>query len=143
MHIFHLCQSPSDRPSLLRPEIKRKIFLVFIVFTQILARLVVHHRQDPCNRLADGVAVRERVSIMYGPREKNSHILVSFDADPPAIFCTRRVRSSFFNSTSCLDKSFFDLNLALESPSSGNQFFPGALGLELVSLDLAGHFGGV
>ena len=43
---------------------------------------------------------------------KGAHIFVSFDADPPAIFCTRRVSSSFFNSASCFDKSFLDLESA-------------------------------
>lgn len=41
-----------------------------------------------------------------------THILVSFEAEPPAIFCTRKLKSSPFNSASCLDKSFFDLETA-------------------------------
>src|SRR5882762_2407434 len=45
----HFCQSSSDCPGLLRPQIKRKILLVFVVFAQILTGLVVHYCQDPRN----------------------------------------------------------------------------------------------
>lgn len=34
---------------------------------------------------------------------------VNFDAEPPAIFCTRSCRSSPLSSFSCFDKSFLDL----------------------------------
>lgn len=55
-HIAHLGQSPSDCARLLWPEIKRKEFLVLVEFTEVLALLLVHHSQDPCNRLAHDVA---------------------------------------------------------------------------------------
>ena len=44
------------------------------------------------------------------PLGGNTHILVSFAAEPPAIFCTRRPKSSVFSSVSCFDKSFLDLD---------------------------------
>lgn len=56
MFIAHLGQSPSDCARLLWPEIKRKEFLVLVKFTEVLALLLVHHSQDPCNRLAHDVA---------------------------------------------------------------------------------------
>jgi hypothetical protein len=68
------------------------------------------------------------------------------DADPPAIFCTRRLKSSCLSSTSCLDKSFFDLtgHLKVESLLVGRYrkkkgSIEVALGLEFVSLDFSGH----
>ena len=48
-------------------------------------------------------------------RIQETHIFVSFDADPPTIFCTRKSRSSFLSSPSCLDKSLFDLKRQDES----------------------------
>lgn len=55
----HLGQSPSDSTSPLRPEVEREVFLVLVVLSQILSRLVVHHSQDPCDRLAHDVAVKQ------------------------------------------------------------------------------------
>jgi len=76
-------------------------------------------------------------------QRKSTHILVNLDADPPAIFCTRRVSSSFFNSRSCLDKSFFDLETRINMRSSlPTPLFLHALGLEFVGLDFC-HFGGI
>ena len=49
------------------------------------------------------------VSIKSRQMNNITHILVSFAAEPPAIFCTRSVKSSFLSSVSCFDKSFFDL----------------------------------
>jgi len=63
---------------------------------------------------------------------------VSLDADPPAIFCTRRVSNSFFSSTSCLDKSFFDLETSL-SLQSRHEALPHVLGLKFIGLDFC-HF---
>jgi hypothetical protein len=63
------------------------------------------------------------------------------DAEPPAIFCTRRVSSSFLSSTSCFDKSFLDLSTKSEVHRCGRGSI--ALGLELVGLDFSGHRDGV
>lgn len=46
--------------------------------------------------------------------ERTTHILVSLAADPPAIFCTRKVSSSCLSSCSCLSKSFFDLIIKVQ-----------------------------
>jgi hypothetical protein len=54
--IAHLGQSPSDRARLLWSEIKREKFLVLVELPEVLALLLVHHSQDPCNRLAHNVA---------------------------------------------------------------------------------------
>ena len=42
----HLAQPPSDSPGLLRSQVQRKIFLVFVVFPEILASFLVCHSQD-------------------------------------------------------------------------------------------------
>lgn len=72
--VSHLGHSPSDCTSLLWPEIKREVFLVLVVLAQILTRLVVHHRQDPCNRFAHGVTVSvlERESNTLSRPERTS-----------------------------------------------------------------------
>ena len=38
-----------------------------------------------------------------------TYILVSFEAAPPVVFCTRRVSNSFLSSESCFVKSLLDL----------------------------------
>ena len=75
-------------------------------------------------------------------RGQSTHIRVSLAAEPPAIFCTRRLRSSFLSSESCFDKSFLDLSSshAVQLCISPKALRNNALGLELVRLDLAGHF---
>jgi hypothetical protein len=106
-----------------------------------LAGFLVHHRQNPCNGFADGVAGNDALKWAGSEHVHNeTHILVSLDAEPPAIFCTRRVSSSFLSSTSCFDKSFFDLNTQSEAPRCGRGC--SALGLELVGLDFSGHLDG-
>jgi hypothetical protein len=47
-----LRETPSDHPGLLRVEVKREVYLVFVVLVQILACPLVH----PCNGFADGIA---------------------------------------------------------------------------------------
>ena len=74
-----------------------------------------------------------------------TYILVNLAAFPPAIFCTRSVRSSPLSSVNCFDRSFFDLHHTVKpSCSPRYQTLPCSagyvLGLELVRLDLAGHF---
>ena len=54
----HLGQPSSDSTSPLGSEVKGKVLLVLIVFPEILASLLVDDRQYPCDRLANGVAVR-------------------------------------------------------------------------------------
>ena len=79
-------------------------------------------------------------------RTSATYILVNLAAFPPAIFCTRSVRSSPLSSVNCFDRSFFDLHHTVKpSCSPRYQTLPCSagyvLGLELVRLDLAGHFG--
>lgn len=52
-HSTHFWQSPSDCPRFLWSQVKRLILLVFVVFTQVLAGLLVHDCQYPSNRLAN------------------------------------------------------------------------------------------
>ena len=72
--------------------------------------------------------------------EDATHMRVSLAAEPPAIFRTRRFRSSFLSSESCFDKSFLDLAYSIVSADIRKGWVQDALGLELVRLDLAGHF---
>jgi hypothetical protein len=75
--------------------------------------------------------------------DSRTHIRVSFDAEPPAIFCTRRVRSSVLSSASCFSRSFLFLCTAVRRQRScaGDRIgVEHALGLKLVCLNLAGHF---
>ncbi len=53
-------------------------------------------------------ASRRGIKAKQSPKANNAiatYILVSFEAAPPAIFCTRRVPSSVFNSSSCFLRS--------------------------------------
>lgn len=109
------CESPPDRPRLLDTEVKRLVLLVLIELPEVLSLLLVGHSQDPGNRLADGVAAMPGHIIPSLDCIITTHILVNFAAEPPAIFCTRRVRSSFLSSLSCFDKSFLDLQFRLFS----------------------------
>jgi hypothetical protein len=110
----HLRHPPPDCPCLLRSEVKRQIFFVLVVLAEVLARLLIHDSQDPGNRLPHRVTKR-RLEQNYCNTMPSTYILVSFEADPPAIFWTRRLSSSFFKSKSCLDKSFFDLETSQET----------------------------
>lgn len=110
-YISNLGQSSSDRTRLLWPEVKRKIFLALVKLPQVLALLLVHHSQDPCDRLAHNITSQVSLPASHIQRFE-THILVSFEAEPPRIFCTRSERSSFLSSLSCLVKSFFDLNIS-------------------------------
>lgn len=52
---YHLSESPPDGTSPLRSQVKRKVFLVFVILPNILACLLVCHSEHPGNRLAHGV----------------------------------------------------------------------------------------
>lgn len=136
----HLGQSPSDCTSLLRPEVQWEVFLVLVVLPQILTGLVVHHSQDPCDRLAHGITMKRGIETWIEQRDMTgTYILVSFEGAPPVVFCTRRVSSSFLSSESCLVKSFLDLScIRMQQVASVGC----SLGLELVGLDFTGHFEG-
>ncbi len=56
MGTAHLGHPPPDRPSLLDPQVQRKVLFVFVVLAEILASLLVHDGHHPCYGLADGVA---------------------------------------------------------------------------------------
>jgi len=43
--VLYLCQPPPDRTSLLRSQVERKVFLVFVVIARSLALLLVGHGQ--------------------------------------------------------------------------------------------------
>lgn len=109
----HLGQTPPDCPCLLGSEVKRLVLLVLVEITEVLAGFLVDDSQDPGDRLANSRTVNFRRKyqspVLTQQPVRATHILVSFAADPPAIFCTRRVRSSFLSSFNCLYKSFFDL----------------------------------
>jgi hypothetical protein len=81
--------------------------------------------------------MHKQLSAALIRRQDWNHIFVNFDAEPPAIFCTRRVSSSFFRSDSCLDKSFLDLKGL--NPMVYLWLSCNVLGLELVGLDFS-HF---
>lgn len=79
-----------------------------VPFGSLLSELV----RSICGRWSCEIAIsiQNVRSQNDGQLEDGTYIFVSLDAEPPAIFCTRRVRSSFFKSTNCFDKSFLDLN---------------------------------
>lgn len=81
-----LGQAATDSTGLLDSEVKGQKLLGLVVFAEVLASLLVHHGQYPCDRLADGVA--EWILDLDAPLRLDiaTHILVSFEADPPAIF---------------------------------------------------------
>lgn len=135
------CQSPSDRPRLLGAEVKGLVLLGLVELPEVLSLLLVHNSHDPSNRLADGVAAMLGHVIPSVYSSTTTHILVNFAAEPPAIFWTRSVRSSFLSSASCFDKSFFDLRRAFLSMVCQKIEIQDVLRLELIRLDLAGHFG--
>lgn len=43
----HLSQPPPDGTSPLRSQVKRKVFLVFVIFSKILALFLIGHGEDP------------------------------------------------------------------------------------------------
>lgn len=106
----HLGQTPPDGTGLLWSEVEGSVLLLLVQLAEVLPCLLVHHSQDTGNGFADRVTSIEQGKLLSSMQvDYNTHILVSLAALPPAIFCTRRVRSSFLSSTSCFDKSFFDL----------------------------------
>jgi len=48
-NMTHLGQPPSDRPRPLRSQVQRSIFLGLVKISEILARFLIHHGQDPSN----------------------------------------------------------------------------------------------
>ena len=114
----HSSQPPSDGPRLLWSQIEREVLLFLVELSKVLTRLLVDHGQHSGYRLSGGVAIkseiRQTISIRPIPSEvcegeRGTNILVNLAADPPAIFCTRRVRRSFLSSANCLVKSFLVL----------------------------------
>ena len=138
----YLGQTSADRTGLLGTEVKGQVLLVLVELPEVLPLLLVHDGQHPRDRLADSVAAN---SYQHPKSTRGitlqTHILVSFDAEPPAIFCTRSVRSSFFSSSSCFDRSFLDLGLRLACKYYAKTIVC-ALGLKLVRLDATRHFEG-
>ena len=61
-----------------------------------------------------------QIQPLHGRVTISLHIFVSFEAEPPATFCTRSVRSSFLNSVSCFERSGFDLEVLSEPGTSRN-----------------------
>jgi len=55
--VAHLGQPPSDSPCLLCSEVEGEVLLVLVVFTKVLAGLLVHNSKDTSNGLADGGAI--------------------------------------------------------------------------------------
>ena len=51
-----LREASPDSTGLLCAEVKRQVLLVLVELPQVLPLLLVHHRQHPGDRLADGVA---------------------------------------------------------------------------------------
>ena len=139
----YLGQSPTDSTGLLCAEVKGSVLLLLVQLAEVLPCLLVHDGHDPGNGLADSVAANSYQHPKYIIRGMTlqTHILVSFDAEPPAIFCTRSVRSSFFSSSSCFDRSFLDLGLRLACKYYAKTTVC-ALGLKLVRLDATRHFEG-
>ena len=107
--IAYRSQPPPDGTSTLRSEVEGKVLFVLVEVTEVLTLFVVRDCQDTSDRLANGVARIPRSIELHRFHKQATHILVNFDAEPPAIFCTRRVRSSVFSSESCFVKSFLDL----------------------------------
>ena len=116
----HSSQPPSDSPRLLWSQVEREVLLFLVVFPKVLTRLLVGHGQHPSDRLANGIATKSKKKHKaYAKRsasphvrfegERETNILVNLAADPPAIFCTRRVRRSCLSSANCLAKSPLDL----------------------------------
>ncbi len=110
---FLLAQPSADRASLLCPEIKGNVFLVLVEKTELCSLIGVDDCEDLGDRFAEIMAEATGVSTSSKHRLNTAcsnsewkdevgktYILVSFEAAPPAIFCTRRVPNSFFKSSS-------------------------------------------
>lgn len=103
-----LRESSPDGTGLLWSEVERKVLLVLVEETQLSALVGVDDGQDLSDGFADIVAASGQYSLScvifiippLGRRPSSinihrkgeewvTHILVSFEADPPAIFCVR------------------------------------------------------
>lgn len=110
-----LRQSSSNGTSLLGSEVERKVFLVLIEDAQLCSLVGVDDSEDSSDGFSEIVAVRDQdVSILKVHAQFETigaitHILVSFEAAPPAIFCTRSCPNSVFNSSSCFFRSSLPL----------------------------------
>lgn len=97
-----LAQTSSDSSRLLWSEIEGQVLLVLVEETKLRALVCVDDCEDLGDGLADIVAAAEfslasRINVskvrdmkfIQDSVDVDTHILVSFDADPPAIFCVR------------------------------------------------------
>ena len=105
----HRSQSPADSTGLLLTKVQGNVLLALVEFAEMLPLLRVCDGQYPSNRLAHGVTGMQEYQNNQSVEELMAHIFVNFDAEPPAIFCTRSDSNSSLSSLSCFDKSFFDL----------------------------------
>lgn len=120
-----LAQASSDRTGLLGSEVEGEVFLVLVEEAELCSLVGVDDCEDLGNRLSDIMAIGADQSVIHismmlelwivcpslVPQLRgslamgNTHIFVSFDAEPPAIFCVRSCPNSVFNSPSCFARS--------------------------------------
>jgi hypothetical protein len=121
-----LAQASSDGTGLLRSEVEGEVFLVLVEEAELCSLVGVDDCEDLGDGLSDIMAIdaeklviricemvfgvldrgpKSRDKIEWFLTQKDTHIFVSFDADPPAIFCVRSWPSSVFNSPSCFARS--------------------------------------
>jgi len=119
-----LAQASSDGTGLLWSEVEGEVFLVLVEQSELGSLVGVDDCENFGDRLSDIMAIEAvqlviRISLSMElwmvPKspariegsftQGDTHILVSFDAEPPAIFCVRSWPSSVFNSPSCFARS--------------------------------------
>jgi hypothetical protein len=127
-------QAAADGTSLLVAEVEGKVLRLLVELAEVLALLLVDDGEDTGDRLADSVAgggvsivssclvqptssclrlrqhgahMRANASPTRGTARgwSRTYILVSFEAEPPTAFCTRRLASSVRSSSSWVRRS--------------------------------------
>jgi hypothetical protein len=105
-----LAQASSDGTGLLRSEVEGEVFLVLVEEAELCSLVGVDNCEDLGDGLSDIMAIDAEKLVVHISRngvwgsglsaqvsrqiewhltQEDTHIFVSFDADPPAIFCVR------------------------------------------------------
>lgn len=106
-----VAECSSQCASLLRSQVQWLELLALVELAKIVLRLLIHddvHTSDGFAHNTTKMRNKKWRSIVWNcwQYESSTYILDSFDGAPPVTLATRRVRSSFLSSSSCLVSSF-------------------------------------
>lgn len=109
-----LREPSADRAGLFGSEVEGEVVLLLVEKSELRTLVGVDDCEDACDRLAEIMAVMEKIHIssdLYFSSAifRKTHILVSLDAAPPEIFCTRSWPNSVLSSSNCFTRSSLPL----------------------------------